>query len=64
MSHTGGHNIRSSIDCDVSQYCLTDKPEVLNFEPVKAALRKYPVTEFQPVYYAAESFEDAKEKMR
>lgn len=46
------------------QYCLTDKPEVLNFEPVKAALRKYPVTEFQPVYYAAESFEDAKEKMR
>jgi len=46
------------------QYCLTDKPEVLSFEPVRTALRKYPITEFQPVYYAAESFEDAKEKMR
>jgi len=48
----------------IAQYCLTDKPEVLNFEPVKTALQKYPITEFQPVYYAAESFEDAKEKMR
>ena len=47
-----------------TQYCLTDRPEVLNFEPHKTALRKYPITEFQPVYYAAESFEDAKEKMR
>jgi len=46
------------------QYCLSDKPEVLNFEPVKTALRKYPITQFQPVYYAADSFEDAKEKMR
>jgi len=46
------------------QYCLSDKPEVLTFEPVKTGLRKYPITQFQPIYYAAESFEEAKEKMR
>ena len=46
------------------QYCLTDKPEILDFEPVKTGLRKYPITQFQPIYYAAESFEEAKEKMR
>ena len=46
------------------QYCLSDKPEVRNFEPAKTGLQKYPITEFQPVYYAAESFDDAKHKMR
>lgn len=46
------------------QYCLTDKPELRPFEPEKTALQKYPITEFQPVYYVAESFEDAKRKVR
>jgi len=46
------------------QYCLSDKPEILNFEPVNTGLREYPITQFQPVYYAAESFEEAKVKMR
>ncbi|XP_078530892.1 phenylalanine-4-hydroxylase isoform X1 [Lissotriton helveticus] len=46
------------------QYCLTDKPELHPFEPAKTAVQKYPITEFQPVYYVAESFEDAKEKVR
>ncbi|XP_029455548.1 phenylalanine-4-hydroxylase isoform X3 [Rhinatrema bivittatum] len=46
------------------QYCLTDKPEVRPFEPEKTAAQKYPITEFQPLYYVAESFEDAKEKVR
>jgi len=46
------------------EYCLSDKPEVLNFDPPKTAARKYPITEYQPVYYVADSFEDAKEKMR
>lgn len=27
-------------------------------------MQKYPVTEFQPVYYVAESFKDAKDKLR
>lgn len=45
------------------QYCLTDKPELREFEPAKTGLQKYPITEYQPIYYVAESFEDAKEKM-
>ncbi|ROI15468.1 Phenylalanine-4-hydroxylase [Anabarilius grahami] len=46
------------------QYCLTDKPKLHPFEPEKTCLQKYPITEFQPVYFVAESFEDAKEKVR
>ncbi|CAJ0948891.1 unnamed protein product [Ranitomeya imitator] len=46
------------------QYCLTEKPELKPFEPEKTALQKYPITEFQPIYFIAESFEDAKEKVR
>lgn len=46
------------------QYCLTDKPEVRSFEPAKTAEQKYPITEFQPIYYIADSFESAKQKMR
>ncbi|XP_053572951.1 phenylalanine-4-hydroxylase isoform X2 [Bombina bombina] len=46
------------------KYCLTDKPEFKPFEPEKTALQKYPITEFQPVYFIADSFEDAKEKVR
>ncbi|KAK7792826.1 hypothetical protein R5R35_006003 [Gryllus longicercus] len=45
------------------QYCLSDKPELRPFEPAKTALQKYPITEYQPVYFVAESFENAKEKM-
>ncbi|KAM4748830.1 phenylalanine-4-hydroxylase [Rhinophrynus dorsalis] len=46
------------------KYCLSDKPQYKPFEPEKTALQKYPITEFQPVYFIAESFEDAKEKVR
>lgn len=45
------------------QYALENKAEVRTFDPAKTALQKYPITEYQPVYYVAESFEDAKEKM-
>ncbi|XP_023019066.1 protein henna [Leptinotarsa decemlineata] len=45
------------------QYSLEDKAEIRPFDPPKTALQKYPITEFQPIYYVAESFEDAKEKM-
>nr|XP_056702546.1 phenylalanine-4-hydroxylase [Euleptes europaea] len=46
------------------QYCLSEQPfiEPLNLE--KTAVQKYPVTEFQPIYYIAESFNDAKQKLR
>uniref|UniRef100_A0A3Q1EML6 phenylalanine 4-monooxygenase n=1 Tax=Acanthochromis polyacanthus TaxID=80966 RepID=A0A3Q1EML6_9TELE len=46
------------------KYCLTDKPKVLPFDPDKTSFQKYPITEYQPVYFVAESFEDAKEKVR
>ncbi|KAJ9600066.1 hypothetical protein L9F63_009635 [Diploptera punctata] len=45
------------------QYCLSDKPDRKPFEPMKTAEQKYPITEYQPIYFVAESFEDAKEKM-
>ncbi|KAJ0056832.1 hypothetical protein NL108_000618, partial [Boleophthalmus pectinirostris] len=45
------------------QYCLTDKPQRMPFEPEKTCLQKYPITEYQPVYFIAESFDDAKEKV-
>lgn len=45
------------------QYCLTDKPEKRSFDPDKMAVTKYPITEFQPIYYIAESFADAKDKV-
>ncbi|XP_064604750.1 protein henna-like [Liolophura sinensis] len=46
------------------QYALTDKPEIRPFEPVKTAVQKYPITSYQPVYYVADSFADAKEKIK
>ncbi|XP_054289511.1 protein henna-like isoform X1 [Macrosteles quadrilineatus] len=45
------------------KYCLSDKPELRPFDPPKTALQAYPITEYQPIYYVAESFDDAKEKM-
>ncbi|XP_022917921.2 protein henna isoform X2 [Onthophagus taurus] len=45
------------------QYCLEGKSEVRPFDPIKTCEQKYPITQYQPVYFVAESFEDAKEKM-
>lgn len=45
------------------EYCLSDKPEVRPFEPVKTGVQPYPITEYQPVYYLADSFQDAKNKI-
>jgi phenylalanine-4-hydroxylase len=45
------------------QYCLTDKPEIREFEPEKTCLQSYPITEYQPIYFVATSFEDAKQQM-
>ncbi|XP_063164574.1 phenylalanine-4-hydroxylase [Candoia aspera] len=46
------------------QYALSDKPVTEPLILEKTAIQKYPVTEFQPIYYVAESFEDAKQKLR
>lgn len=45
------------------EYCLTDRPELRSFDPEKTGVQEYPITEYQPLYYVAESFEDAKEKL-
>lgn len=45
------------------QYALEGKSETRPFDPVKTGLQKYPITEYQPVYYVAEDFESAKEQM-
>lgn len=45
------------------QYCLTNEPEIIFFEPSIAAITKFPITTFQPKYFVAESFEEAKIKL-
>ncbi|ORY07623.1 tyrosine 3-monooxygenase [Basidiobolus meristosporus CBS 931.73] len=46
------------------EYCLSEEPTKVPFDPSKAAVQKYPITEYQPVYFVAESFKDAKDKVR
>lgn len=45
-------------------HALSDKPELRAFEPATTAIQPYQDQEYQPIYYVAESFEDAKEKFR
>lgn len=44
------------------EYCLTDKPQLKDFDPEITGVTKYPITQFQELYYVADSFENAKEK--
>lgn len=46
------------------EYAMSDKPEKRPFDPSLAAATKYPITEYQPIYYVADSFQDAKDKVR
>lgn len=43
---------------------MSDKPELRPFEPAQTAVQAYQDQDYQPIYYVAESFEDAKEKFR
>lgn len=45
-------------------HAISDKPEHRSFEPALTAIQSYQDQEYQPIYYVAESFEDAKEKFR
>ncbi|CRK95715.1 CLUMA_CG009172, isoform A [Clunio marinus] len=45
-------------------HAVSDKPEHRPFDPAKTAIQSYQDQEYQPIYYVAESFEDAKEKFR
>ncbi|CAG8737138.1 15878_t:CDS:2, partial [Racocetra persica] len=46
------------------EYALSDKPEKRPFDPSKTSLQKYYLTEYQPVYFIADSFKDAQQKVR
>jgi phenylalanine-4-hydroxylase len=41
------------------EYALGDKPKLLPFDPHVTGKTKYPITEYQPTYFVAESFADA-----
>jgi len=40
------------------------RPEVKPWDPKVAAVQEFPITSYQPVYFLADSLQDAKEKMR
>uniref|UniRef100_A0A915DQY8 phenylalanine 4-monooxygenase n=1 Tax=Ditylenchus dipsaci TaxID=166011 RepID=A0A915DQY8_9BILA len=45
------------------QYALSDEPELEVFDPATTSLVKYPITSYQPKYFLAESFTEAKNKL-
>ncbi|XP_064542478.1 tyrosine 3-monooxygenase [Drosophila montana] len=45
-------------------HAISDKCEHRAFEPAATAVQPYQDQEYQPIYYVAESFEDAKDKFR
>mmetsp|Transcript_20423 Transcript_20423/g.42803 ORF Transcript_20423/g.42803 Transcript_20423/m.42803 type:complete len:467 (+) Transcript_20423:14-1414(+) len=41
-----------------------DRPEIKPWDPAVASVQEFPITTYQPVYFLAESLNDAKTKMR
>jgi len=59
-----GAGILSSFgEIEYSMGLTDDKPQLLAWDPADAAQRDYPITTFQPTYYVAEDFADAKSKL-
>jgi phenylalanine-4-hydroxylase len=46
------------------EYCLSGKPKVEAFEPRTVSTAQYDITNYQPLYFVTESFEDATQKLR
>ncbi|KAJ3110236.1 hypothetical protein HDU96_006782 [Phlyctochytrium bullatum] len=47
-----------------NKYCLSDKPKTAPFDPEVTAVTPYPICEYQPLYFVAESFSDMKERVK
>lgn len=45
------------------EYAMSGIPKILPFDPVITGLQKCPITQYQPVYFLAESFADARMKL-
>ena len=46
------------------EHAMSDVPEIRAWDPLSAAVQDYPITEYQPIYYLADSFESAKAKQQ
>ncbi|KAJ2246340.1 hypothetical protein GGH98_004335 [Coemansia sp. RSA 454] len=46
------------------EHALSDVPIRLEFEPSKAVEQTYPLSDYQPLYFVADSFRDATAKLR
>jgi phenylalanine-4-hydroxylase len=46
------------------EYCLSGKPELKDFDPDVTGITKYPITMYQPTYFVATSFEQAKRQIQ
>ena len=46
------------------EHAMSDVPEVRPWNPFQAGETGYPITDYQPLYFIAQSFEDAKAKMQ
>ena len=45
------------------EYAMGDEPEIRPWNPFEAAKQEYPITTYQPIYYSAKSFTDARTQM-
>lgn len=49
---------------ELAYSCTSDVPKRIPFDPWVAAVTKYPITQYQPTYFVADSFEQATELVR
>eukprot|EP00580_Thalassiosira_gravida_P017000 CAMPEP_0201665850 /NCGR_PEP_ID=MMETSP0494-20130426/6861_1 /ASSEMBLY_ACC=CAM_ASM_000839 /TAXON_ID=420259 /ORGANISM="Thalassiosira gravida, Strain GMp14c1" /LENGTH=414 /DNA_ID=CAMNT_0048144881 /DNA_START=1161 /DNA_END=2405 /DNA_ORIENTATION=- len=49
---------------EVGEDGVSNRPVIKPWEPAAAAMQNFPITTYQPVYFLAESLQDAKLKMR